>query len=263
MSLGSGAGGIVYHGEVRDQNVAIKKIEFTNKEETNIKLYKELIIMNELDHPNLIKLLYWTSDSSHLYIITKYVENKDLLRVLNATKLNKVQKFSIIKQLASAINYLHNVNPQIIHGDIKSLNILLDNNCIAYLIDYGMSKQLTSSYINRETIKQGTEFWMAPEIWEGTPYNEKSDVYSFGILIWEILTQNVPYCDHPKFKDLITGKAIIMNDIRNGMRPTLKDLDSDVPEALINLMKLCWNADKHLRPKFTTILEELNRIEYK
>lgn len=254
--LGKGGFGIVYLGELWSTPVAVKKIFIQNEENSRF-LKNELKILNDISHPNLIKLLAWAEDEEFYYIITEYIEGGDLMDLLATNLLNYNEKISIIKNIASAILYLHSYSPPIIHRDIKSSNILVSKNRDkAYVIDYGLAKQLTTAYAKKTSEKEGTLLWMDPEIFTNVKFTTKSDVYSFGILLWEVLTEKLPYYNdiHFNFRDILQEKII------KGARPDLSIINKDIPNKLIDLLKSCWDADKDKRPSFKEICEILNRL---
>lgn len=255
--LGKGAFGIVYLGELWCTQVAVKKIYIEN--EQNYKYLKnELMLLNEISHPNLIKLLAWTEDEESLYIITEYIEGGDLMDLLNTNSLNIKEKIEFIKNISSAMLYLHSYNPPIIHRDLKSSNVLISvNKDRAYVIDYGLSKQLTTTYLKKTNEKEGTLLWMDPEILARTTmYDTKSDVYSFGILLWEILTEKLPYSNESYFNLL----EVLQEKIIKGTRPDLSLLKRDTPVNLVELMKSCWDGNKEKRPSFEMICNDLKLI---
>ena len=93
------------------------------------------------------------------------------------------------------------------------------------------------------TAETGTYRWMAPEIIEHKAYDQKADVYSFGIVIWELLTGNVPYQDR-------TPLQAAVGVVQNGLRP---DIPPSTPAGLADIMRLCWQREPSVRPSFETL----------
>merc|ERR1712136_603554 len=145
------------------------------------------------------------------------------------------QRQVVIMGIAQAMEYLHNFTPQIIHRDLKSLNVLL-------------SKPLTENVrpLEKVTAHVGTSHWMAPEVTdEGGQYDEKVDVYSFAIVLYEILCRMIPFAE-------LEG-SVVLNNTRAGYRPNL-DLVPDIPEFLRVAMMTCWAQNPINRPSFAMIV---------
>jgi serine/threonine protein kinase len=146
------------------------------------------------------------------------------------------KRVSIARDIADGIQYLHRSG--ILHRDIKSLNVLLSADGRAKLCDFGLATlrtltTTTATASGRQAL--GTYAWCAPEIIiSGVKHNEKSDVYSLGIIMWELLTCDVPFGDC----DLAQITALL----RNSDRPDIpQPLPSGFPPAYIELMKRCWH----------------------
>ena len=127
---------------------------------------------------------------------------------------------------AKAVHYLHCFNPPILHRDLKSLNLLLDEAFRIKLADFGWTRTL-SIYM---TGKIGTYQWMAPEVIGGQTYTEKADVFSYGIILWEISSREPPYRN-------ISGQQVSVEVLNNDLRPTIP---KKTPENFAKLMRKCW-----------------------
>ena len=168
------------------------------------------------------------------------------------------------------MNYLHTNEPQIIHHDLKTLNILLtseisqtnSNEHISIKIcDFGLSQIISKDSKTPGLKGIGSVQWMAPETLQvntSDNINEKVDVYSFGIIIWEIWARTQPY------KDMDVSQVINYVVNENG-RPDLDLIKKEeMPEGLLGLFELmekCWNKDPNSRPDFSEILETLNGLK--
>ena len=167
---------------------ALKVIDksILNNEEQIKNIVNEINIMNELDSPNLLKLVTNFEDENHIYIILPLCPNGQLYDIIHKPK-QKVKNIIIKKYLyqsIEAINSLH--KKKIIHRDIKPENILIDNNDNALLSDYGISTHCKEGE-TRNTYC-GTDEYLAPEVIRGEPYNEKIDIWAIGILIYECVS---------------------------------------------------------------------------
>ena len=160
----------------------INKLILKNEEEIK-NIVNEIKIMNELDSPNLLKLITNFEDENNIYIILPICKNGQLYDVLHKSK-KKVKNIYIKKylyQTIQAINDLH--KKKIIHRDIKPENILIDNNDNALLSDYGIATHCMEG--EKRNTYCGTDEYLAPEVIRGEPYNEKIDIWAIGILIYE------------------------------------------------------------------------------
>jgi len=145
---------------------------------------------------------------------------------------------------AKGIEYLHQYDPTIIHRDLKTQNLLVDEFWRVKVCDFGLSRIKASETMSR----LGTLHYSAPEVLRGDRYTEKADVYSFGIVMWEMLTFSIPYEGYPPLK--------IASDVAyHKLRPEIKDT---FPKPLSSLMQMCWDENPESRPDFSEIVERLN-----
>ena len=185
--------------------------------------------MGNVRHPNIVLFLGACTKPPKLCIVLEYCENGSLWTLLHFTKIDipwKTKKKYAL-DIAKAVNYLHCLSPQLLHRDLKSLNVLLDHKNTCKLADFGWARIKE----NVMTGKIGTYQWMAPEVIACNAYTEKADVFSFGIIMWEIACRKPPYYG-------IEAKEVANRVVNEGMRPSIKD--GDAPYSWINLMKRCW-----------------------
>jgi serine/threonine protein kinase len=276
--IGSGGYGKVFLCSYNNQEVAVKKIEISNEEDMSNVLNTEIKIMKNLKHINLIQyyghcikenlvsLVMELCKGGSLYNILKKSNNSNNINnsknsndsslISPKLSLSIKQKIKISLDIASGLNYLHTQTPAIIHRDIKSMNILLldelidsSSSPLAKIADLGISKIFESTKSQCLMTQCGTPQWTAPEILRGEPYGIKSDVYSYGILLWEIFSEKIPYCE------LNLNKIQIAIQVASNVnfRPGLKFLKKDTPEVIVNLIKNCWSDDPKLRPEMWQI----------
>eukprot|EP00163_Fabomonas_tropica_P012112 TRINITY_DN2330_c0_g1_i1.p1 TRINITY_DN2330_c0_g1~~TRINITY_DN2330_c0_g1_i1.p1 ORF type:complete len:207 (+),score=30.59 TRINITY_DN2330_c0_g1_i1:272-892(+) len=141
---------------------------------------------------------------------------------------------------------LHAARPMIIHRDLKSMNFLVDENYRIKVADFGLAKVRTFSRTVRSVA--GTYMWMAPETMEGKPYDEKVDVYSFGLVIWELVTGELPFREYTN--DVALARAVV--DFR--VRPKIPYF---CPQQLAELIEDCWHHNPRRRPSFETVVSRL------
>ncbi|KAG9528404.1 MAP kinase-like protein, partial [Aureobasidium melanogenum] len=159
-------------------------------------LKREIGLLRELKHPNIVQYLGSNSDDSHLNIFLEYVAGGSVATMLvNYGSLGEPLIANFVRQILSGLAYLH--SKDIIHRDIKGANILVDNHGSVKISDFGISKRVeASSLLVPPTGKrtgprvslQGSVFWMAPEVVKQTAYTRKADIWSLGCLIVEMFT---------------------------------------------------------------------------
>jgi len=267
--VGSGCTAEVYRGTFRTVEVAIKIIEW-NKSQMNpkhqIAFDREVSIMAKVDCEYLVKLLAVCSMQAPFRIITEFCSGGccfELLHNNDHIELVWSQQLKISKDTAQAMEYLHGYSPQIIHRDLKSLNLLLAKPVesssdvpLVKVSDFGMARMkdhAPDSDWGKMTIAAGTCHWMAPEVFSGTSYDVKVDVYSFSMIMFEVICREIPFEDEEPAK--VGGMAI------KGERPDLEAIPPDCPEEFSNLMIRCWAHNPAERPSFPDIVESLLQVE--
>ncbi|KIO33152.1 hypothetical protein M407DRAFT_49253, partial [Tulasnella calospora MUT 4182] len=143
-----------------------------------------------------------------------------------------------IYDVAEGLGYLHSQEPPICHGDLKSVNVLVNSNCRALITDFGSARRLTEADLG----KQYTLRWAAPELLKDEPSSLKVDIWAFGWISYEVMTSSIPFQD--VHKDAIVVKRVIQGE--------LPSITGDARMALIlvlcTLMSECWNTDPSKRP---------------
>ncbi|KAF2141373.1 uncharacterized protein K452DRAFT_228667 [Aplosporella prunicola CBS 121167] len=165
-------------------------------------LKREIGLLRELKHPNIVQYLGSNSDETHLNIFLEYVPGGSVATMLvNYGPLMETLAANFTRQILVGLAYLHSMD--IIHRDIKGANILVDNKGQVKISDFGISKRVEASTLlsgtggknkNRVSL-QGSVFWMAPEVVKQTAYTRKADIWSLGCLIVEMLTGVHPHAD--------------------------------------------------------------------
>ncbi|KAL9181244.1 hypothetical protein ACHAXT_010049 [Thalassiosira profunda] len=150
---------------------------------------------------------------------------------------------------ARGMCYLHSGNPPVLHRDLKSANILLDESYTAKLADFGLSR--LKAVRSGMTGNCGTVQWMAPEVLCNEDYAEPADVFSFGIILWEMLTKECPY-------DGMTPIQCALSVLNENKRPEIPDW---CPQSLRALIEKCFLRDPSARPSFSEILTTLDAMQ--
>ncbi|KAL8576599.1 hypothetical protein ACOMHN_025074 [Nucella lapillus] len=234
--LGSGAQGAVFLGRLFGEEVAVKKVR--DIKETDIRN------LRKLNHPNIISFKGVCTQAPCYCIIMEYCPYGQLYEVLRDGKeIPPALVLDWSKQIASGMNYLH--SHKIIHRDLKSPNVLVAKNDVVKISDFGTSREW-----NEKSTKMsfaGTVSWMAPEVIRNEPCNEKVDIWSYGVVLWEIITKEIPYKD-------VDSSAIIWGVGSNSIHLPVPDT---CPEGFKLLMQQCWSAKPRNRPSFRQILMHL------
>ncbi|KAF5808858.1 putative protein kinase RLK-Pelle-LRR-XII-1 family [Helianthus annuus] len=205
--IGTGGYSSVYKGilfEDNDTFVAIKVLHLHTRGAQR-SFMRECEAWRNLRHRNLLKII--TSCSSIDFqgnpfkaLVYEFMPNGSLHDWLhssgNTSRLNLLQMIKILMDVANALDYIHNhCLPTIIHGDLNPSNILLDNDMVAHVGDFGLARFLGTSYQNNSTGIRGTMGYIAPEYGLGSEMTSNGDIYSFGILVLEAMTGKHPTDD--------------------------------------------------------------------
>lgn len=264
QKIQNGAFGSVYLVENKNTGVkAAAKVISVDKNESQYKLMvnREIRIMIRYQHPSIIKFYGYSikdfDDQDNVTIFMEYAEKGSLEDILQQFQVGKIdsnftntKRQIILIGIARGMMFLHQHN--IIHRDLKPGNILLDQNYFPHICDFGCSKQYQKGDSMKQSQSYGTCIYMAPEVFEGTRYNEKADVYSFGILMYEVVTNSIPYPSLQKGKMKVfpfTQKVIEKN-----LRPKF---EVPVKKSIKRLIKKCWSKNPSERPTFEEIFKKL------
>eukprot|EP01137_Pigoraptor_chileana_P014640 Opistho-2@69515 len=249
VKLGSGASGEMYKADWKGMKVAVKKLFRQKMDDTALEDWKtELSILSQIRHPNCILFMGAILEPGKMWIISEYMPKGSLHDVLHDTSqsLSWPQRINMSKDVARAMLYLHTYKPPIIHRDLKSHNMLVDNNFVVKVGDFGFARILASSSVMTQC---GTMCWTAPEILRGKKYDEKVDLYSYGIVLWEIGTRQDPH-------EGVNALKLAMK-VLQGERPPVPKY---FPDFYTELMTACWADDPTQRPDFGEVLDKLDSI---
>ncbi|URE15346.1 Kinase family [Musa troglodytarum] len=247
--VASGSYGDLYRGTYCSQDVAIKILK---PERVNVDMQREfaqeVFIMRKVRHKNVVQFIGACTKPPSLCIVTEFMSGGSVYDFLHKQK--GVFKLPALLRVAidvsKGMNYLHQNN--IIHRDLKAANLLMDENEVVKVADFGVARVKVESGVM--TAETGTYRWMAPEVIEHKPYDHKADVFSFAIVMWELLTAKLPY-------EYLTPLQAAVGVVQKGLRPTIP---KNAHPKLAELLEKCWQQDPAVRPDFSEILETLQLI---
>ncbi|XP_030939227.1 LEAF RUST 10 DISEASE-RESISTANCE LOCUS RECEPTOR-LIKE PROTEIN KINASE-like 1.2 isoform X2 [Quercus lobata] len=273
--LGDGGFGTVYYGILRDgRQVAVKRLYEHNCRRVE-QFMNEVEILTRLRHPNLVSLYGCTSRTSReLLLVYEYIPNGTVADHLHGDlakpgALPFPTRMKIAVETATALAYLH--ASDIIHRDVKTNNILLDNNFLVKVADFGLSRLFPTDVTHVSTAPQGTPGYVDPEYHECYQLTEKSDVFSFGVVLIELIS-SMPAVDISRHRHEINLSNMAMNKIQNHTLHELVDpslgfeSDCTVKNMITDVAELafqCLQYVKEMRPSMAQVLEALKDIQHR
>ncbi|XP_042625218.1 mitogen-activated protein kinase kinase kinase 9-like [Cyprinus carpio] len=258
--IGVGGFGKVYRAIWKGKEVAVKAARRDPDEDVSQTLEsvrQEAKLFAMLRHPNIMGLLGVCLQEPNLCLVMEYARGGPLNRALAGKRIPPHTLVDWAVQIARAMLYLHcQAIVPVIHRDLKSCNILIlecvenDDLCNKTLkvTDFGLAREW---HRTTKMSAAGTYAWMAPEVIRSSTFSKGSDVWSYGVLLWELLTGEVPFRG-------IDGLAVAYGVAMNKLS---LPIPSTCPQPFARLMEDCWNVDPHARPPFTSILDQLTAIE--
>ncbi|KAF3447261.1 hypothetical protein FNV43_RR12441 [Rhamnella rubrinervis] len=252
--IGAGSFGTVHRAEWHGSDVAVKVLSVQDFEDDQLKEFlREVAIMKRIRHPNVVLFMGAVTKRPHLSIVTEYLPRGSLYRLIHKPAsgelLDQRRRLRMALDVAKGINYLHCLNPPIVHWDLKSPNLLVDKNWTVKVCDFGLSRFKANTFIPSKSVA-GTPEWMAPEFLRGEPTNEKSDVYSFGVILWELVTLQQPWSG--------LGPAQVVGAVAFQNRKLV--IPPNTSPVLVSLMESCWADDPDQRPSFRSIVDSLKKL---
>uniref|UniRef100_A0A8C2H2J8 RAF proto-oncogene serine/threonine-protein kinase n=1 Tax=Cyprinus carpio TaxID=7962 RepID=A0A8C2H2J8_CYPCA len=257
--IGSGSFGTVHKGKWHG-DVAVKILKVTNPTPEQFEAFRnEVAVLRKTRHVNILLFMgYMTKDN--LAIVTQWCEGSSLYKHLHVQETNfqMFQLIDIARQTAQGMDYLHAKN--IIHRDMKSNNIFLHEGLTVKIGDFGLAT-VKARWSGSQQVEQtsGSILWMAPEVirmQDCNPYSFQSDVYSFGIVLFELMTGELPY------SQIANRDQIIYMVGRGYLSPDLSKLYKSCPKAMKRLVADCIKKSKDERPLFPQILSSIELLQH-
>lgn len=271
--LGEGGYGVVYRGRlINGTEVAVKKL-LNNLGQAEKEFRVEVEAIGHVRHKNLVRLLGYCIEGVHRMLVYEYVNNGNLEQWLHGAMrqhgtLTWEARMKVILGTAKALAYLHEaIEPKVIHRDIKSSNILIDDEFNAKVSDFGLAKLLDSGESHITTRVMGTFGYVAPEYANTGLLNEKSDIYSFGVLLLEAVTGRDPvdYGRPANEVNLVEWLKMMVGTrrVEEVLDPNLevKTTTRALKRALLVALR-CVDPDSDKRPKMSQVVRMLEADEY-
>ncbi|KAJ7958776.1 Receptor protein kinase [Quillaja saponaria] len=270
VKLGQGGFGSVYEGVLADgTRIAVKKLERLGQGKKEFRA--EVSIIGSIHHHHLVRLKGFCAEGAHRLLAYEYMANGSLDKWLFKKKkqeclLDWNTRFNIALGTAKGLAYLHeDCDAKIVHCDIKPENVLLDDNFLAKVSDFGMAKLMTREQSHVFTTLRGTRGYLAPEWITNYAISEKSDVYSYGMVLLELIggrknfdpTETSEKSHFPSY----AIKLVEEGKMRDILDSELKiDEDDERISNAINVALWCIQEDMYLRPPMTKVVQMLEGL---
>ncbi|MQL97021.1 hypothetical protein Taro_029705 [Colocasia esculenta] len=277
--IARGTYGTVYRANYDGEDVAVKILDWgadgvaTDAETAALRasFQQEVAVWHKLDHPNVTKFVGASMGTSELRIpqtnstinihnslparaccvVVEYLPGGTLKQFLIKNRRRKLAYKVVIQialDLSRGLSYLH--SKKIVHRDVKTENMLLDNHRTLKIADFGVAR-VEAQNPQDMTGETGTLGYMAPEVLDGKPYNRSCDVYSFGICLWEIYCCDMPYPD-------LSFAEVSSAVVRQNLRP---EIPRCCPNSLASIMRKCWDANADKRLDMAEVVRLLESID--
>ena len=230
-TIGEGGMANVYlaNDTILDRKVAIKVLrgDLSNDEKFIRRFKREALSVSNLSHPNIVEVYDVCEEDGNYYIVMEYIEGKTLKQLLQkrgALTLNEV--IDIMTQLTDGLAHAHEA--YIIHRDIKPQNIMIEDNGLVKITDFGIAMALNSTQLTQTNSVMGSVHYLPPEQANGKGSTVKSDIYSLGILMYELLTGSVPFKGD-------TAVEIALKHMKEKI-PSIRKQNPTIPQSVENIV---------------------------
>ena len=257
-TLGEGGMANVYLAEdiILQRKVAVKilRLDLQKEPQTLARFQREALATSELSHPNIVMVLDVGTDHGLPYMVMEYVDGPDLKDYIRANSpLNLGNIIKIMDQILSAMSLAHKHN--VIHRDLKPQNILMDKHGNIKIADFGIAVALNQNSVTQTNSAIGSVHYMSPEQTRGGLVTKQSDIYSLGIILYELITGNVPF----------NGDSAVSIALKHAQEPipSIRKQDPNIPQPLENVVLKAtakdprdrYNSAKEMKDDLDTSLE--------
>mmetsp|Transcript_23757 Transcript_23757/g.30261 ORF Transcript_23757/g.30261 Transcript_23757/m.30261 type:complete len:354 (-) Transcript_23757:76-1137(-) len=238
--------GCLYKAKYFGTDVAVKKLLDIENKAMHKYIEREMSLLKTMRHPNIVQYMGMSKTDEDVYIITEYLNGGDLYDKLRdeTIKIPWKLRVSLAIETCRAIAYLHSRG--VVHRDLKSQNLLVDNNWKVKICDFGFARAADSK---EYMTLCGTDEWMAPEIMLGEKYDERADIYSFGMILTEFIRRDDP---PPR----VPGAAYGYDE-----KSFLASVPKDCPKELLSCVADCTKFYPEARPDIKDVLKRLTELE--
>ncbi|MGE6514322.1 Stk1 family PASTA domain-containing Ser/Thr kinase [Lysinibacillus sphaericus] len=252
--IGGGGMSNVYlaHDMILNRDVAIKvlRYDFTNEDELHRRFQREALSVTSLTHPNIVSIYDVGDDGDLHYIVMEYVQGKTLKQYIQEfAPISPARCVHIMKELTSAIANAH--ENHIIHRDIKPQNILMDAEGNVKITDFGIAMTLSATSFTQTNSVLGTVHYLSPEQARGGTATNKSDIYALGIVLYELLTGELPFSGE-------SAVSIALKHLQTET-PSVRAFDATIPQSLENVVLKATAKDASHR--YATVEEMQEDLE--
>ncbi|KRN03840.1 Stk1 family PASTA domain-containing Ser/Thr kinase [Holzapfeliella floricola] len=236
--IGRGGMADVYLAQdiILERHVAIKVMrgEFQNNSPLVRRFQREALATSELSHPNIVSILDISESQGMQYLVMEYIDGsnlKDYIKENYPISMNKV--INIMDQILSAIKLAH--QHEVIHRDLKSQNILISKTGVVKVADFGIAISLGKNAVTQTNSLLGSVHYISPEQAKGSMATKQSDIYSLGIILYELITGNVPFGGE-------TAVSIALKHFQENI-PSIRKMHPDIPQSLENVVLKATSKD--------------------
>lgn len=240
--IGGGGMSNVYlaHDIILNRDVAVKilRYDLSNEEELHRRFQREALSATSLTHPNIVSIYDVGEDEDMHYIVMEYIKGKTLKQYIQEfSPLASARSVHIMKQLTSAMAHAHDNG--IIHRDIKPQNILMDEAGNVKITDFGIATTLNATSYTQTNSVIGTVHYLSPEQARGGIATMKSDIYALGIVLYELLTGELPFSGE-------SAVSIALKHLQSET-PSVREFDATIPQSVENIVLKATAKDANHR----------------